>query len=436
MPNPGGANGREVKLYPPDDVLVKAFQGYARENSGAGLTQSQQSERLLSEFGLDIKKTALNKLRKGLNIPSVRKAAKSLHPTEIAQHVIDIKQNDALGLWGVNQVKGRLAMEDVLVPRDAVREALHANYDLEFDNRFVGKKKRQKHRTPLNAFGPWHQEHCDGHEKLGEQALDIGKGISLPIYGSKDQYSAWFHALVLMPNVRTKNAIAHYYLDLVEARNYRISLQLTTDMGSEVGDMLNIHERLRAHAAPDFVPPAFPFSVTLSSTDNTPIESFWRWLREGEGMSLRYTLETGATMGSFLPSDTLHVQTFYWIWVPFIQYRLDMFREYWNNHRIQRSKLKKNSSGHSPKTMMLNPKAGRITARDCSISVCPQLHNDLREIYGGVNARENAYRFVSQEFQSAADDVYWQMGRPEITLDSIWSIFSEVASRLEAMGVE
>ncbi|KAJ7188426.1 hypothetical protein C8R46DRAFT_1023783 [Mycena filopes] len=32
-----------------------------------------------------------------------------------------------------------------------MREALHANYDLEFDNRFIGKKKRQKHHTLLNA---------------------------------------------------------------------------------------------------------------------------------------------------------------------------------------------------------------------------------------------------------------------------------------------
>ncbi|KAJ7702628.1 hypothetical protein B0H16DRAFT_1316758, partial [Mycena metata] len=320
-----------------------------------------------------------------------------------------------------------------LARRDAIRESLHANYDLEFNDRFVGKKKKPKHRTPLNALGSWHQEHSDGHEKLGEQALQIGKGISLPIYGSKDQYSAWIHALLLMPNVRTKNAIAHYYLDLVEGRKYRVSIQLTTDMGSEVGDMLKIHERLRAHAAPDFVPPEFPYSVTLPSTQNTPIESFWRWMRQGEGKSLRFVLETGAASGIFLPSDDIHKQTFYWIWVPFIQSRLDSFREYWNNHRISRSKKKLNPSGSSPKNMFLNPEAGRITARDCSIHVSPQLVEELREAYGGIQARDDAYRFVSQVFQSVADEAYWQMGCPEITLDSIWRIFSDVANSLEVI---
>jgi hypothetical protein len=126
-------------------------------------------------------------------------------------------------------------------------------------------KKRAKHRGHLFALGPWHQEHSDGHEKLGEQALQIGKGINLPIYATKDQFAAWLHALILMPNVRNAIAIAHYYLDLVEARGCEyhcvysscsfilltrmldmISIQITVDQGSEVREMLKIHERLRS----------------------------------------------------------------------------------------------------------------------------------------------------------------------------------------------
>jgi hypothetical protein len=97
---------------------------------------------------------------------------------------------------------------------------------------------------------------------LGEQALDIGAGVHLPIYASKDQYAAWLHALLLMPNVRDANAIAHYYLDLVQGRGCKsispsslailtscaqdlISIQLTTDQGTEVSEMLKIHKHLR-----------------------------------------------------------------------------------------------------------------------------------------------------------------------------------------------
>ncbi|KAJ7475578.1 hypothetical protein B0H11DRAFT_2235281 [Mycena galericulata] len=106
-------------------------------------------------------------------------------------------------------------------------------------------------------MGPFHQEHSDGHEKLSEQGLDIGAGIHLPIYASKDQFSSFVHELLLMPNVRKANAIAHYYLDLVEHRGFKISLQLTTDMGSEVNEMHKIHETLRDEVAPEFTLPKY-----------------------------------------------------------------------------------------------------------------------------------------------------------------------------------
>jgi hypothetical protein len=104
---------------------------------------------------------------------------------------------------------------------------LHDEFDDEFNNRFVGKKKNLKHRTLLKALGPYHQEHSDGHEKLSEQGLDIGAGIHLPIYASKDQFGALVHTLKLMPNVHTGNAIVHYYLDLVEERGCTSSCPLT-----------------------------------------------------------------------------------------------------------------------------------------------------------------------------------------------------------------
>ncbi|KAF8173504.1 hypothetical protein K438DRAFT_1674233 [Mycena galopus ATCC 62051] len=431
MPNPTGSNGRTPQEYPADDVLLEAFTKYAQENSGSGLEWKDQLVRLKQDFNLDIRKTTLFKLRDRVNAPSVRKAAKTLHPAVVSQEVADIKQNDALGLWGVTQVKGRLANEKILITRDALRTALHDNHDEEFADRFVGKKK-DKHRTPLYALGPWHQEHMDGHEKLGEQALQIGKGIHLPIYASKDQFSPFLHSLVLMPNVRNSDAIAHFYLDLVEGRGYLISIQVTVDGGVEVVEMVKIHERLRADAAPLFVPPEWPYYVSLPSTQNTPIESFWRWKRNGEGRSIRHVLEQGSATGIFLPGDDIHSQTFYWIWVPFIQERLDIFRDYWNNHRIRKSKNKQNASGSSPKNMLLNPQAGRVTARDCSIRVNPQLVDEIREIYGGAEGRDKAYRFVSQIFQAAADGAYVQLGCPEISLDTIWDVFTDVVKILEA----
>jgi hypothetical protein len=106
--------------------------------------------------------------------------------------------------------------------RDEVRQILHDNFDEEFDGRFVGSKRLLIPRKPLESLGPWHKEHSDGHEKTAEQGLNIGKGIHLPVYASKDQFSGFVWALILMPNVRNSEAIVHYYLDLVEIRGSQL----------------------------------------------------------------------------------------------------------------------------------------------------------------------------------------------------------------------
>ncbi|KAJ7115426.1 hypothetical protein C8R44DRAFT_928484 [Mycena epipterygia] len=402
MVNATGTNGTAEQDYPEDSVLYDAFIRYSRENSGSGLGTEDQLARLQHDFNLQIRKTKLYSIRKRLGIETVKKSGRKRTEVETRQAVMDLKQSDVAGGWGVTQVKGQLAN--------------------------AGKAK---HRTPLKAFGPWHQEHSDGHEKLSEQGLDIGIGIHLPIYGSKDQWSSFVHALLLMPNVRNRTAIAHYYLDLVEARDFTISAQLITDLGSEVDEMHKIHEQLRYEVAPELVPPEHPHGLKQSSTNNTPIESFWRWLRDGDGHSTKQVLQEGAATGIFLPNDEIHRQTFYWLWVPLIQDGLDNFREYWNTHKLQKSKGKKNAYGSSPQNMLINPKSVIATARDCSIKVNPETVQRLRETYGGEEARDTAFRFISREFQAEADGIYVDLGCPEIILPTAWNVFQQVVKELQ-----
>ncbi|KAJ7917910.1 hypothetical protein B0H13DRAFT_1869943 [Mycena leptocephala] len=400
MVNELGTNQHGIKDYPPDAVLAEAFKNYSRANSGAGLSLMAQIDQLKRDFGLIIGKTRLCELRKELKVGSVKNSRNTRTDVATRQSVVDIKQNDVAGGWGVTQVKGRLANKGVLIPRDNLRQILHDEYDDEFNNRFVGKKKNIKHRTPLKALGPWHQEHSDGHEKLSEQGLNIGAGIHLPMYASKDQWGALVHALKLMPNVRTSNAIVHYYLDLIEERGYK---------GKEVTEMHKVHAILRDEVAPEFVPPQWPHSVEQSSTDNTPIEGFWCWLRDGEGHSLKMTLQQGAATVIFLPHDAVH--------------------RYNQPDILLAGKL--NASGSSPYNMFNNPTDFVATARDCSIRVNPESVYRLHQAYGGEEARDNAFRFVSKEFAAEADGVYVDLGCPKITLPTAWAVFESVVAELQ-----
>ncbi|KAJ7292950.1 hypothetical protein C8J57DRAFT_1210631 [Mycena rebaudengoi] len=337
-----------------------------------------------------------------LGVPSVKKSRGIRTDVETRQAVVDIKESDVAG--------------DVHIPRDELRKILHDEFGEEFENRFVGKKKTDKIRIPLKAFGPYHQEHSDGHEKMSEQGLNIGAGITLPIYASKDQFCSFVHALLIMPNVRNGHAIAHYYLDLVEKRGFIISIQLTTDMGNEVNEAHKIHAELRDEVAPEYAPPQWPHGVKQSSTKNTPIEGFWRWLRAGSGHSTKAILQEGAATGIFIPNDNIHRQTLYWLW---------------NNHKLQKSKGKMNASGSSPLNILINPTSVVATACDCSIKVNPASVYRLREAYGGQEARDKAFRCISREFEAEANAVYVDLGCPPMTLVIGWGVFKQVVAELQ-----
>lgn len=100
--------------------------------------------------------------------------------------------------------------------RDRLREVLHDHFDDEFARRFIGFSHNGIVRVPLDALGPWHKKHFDGHEKLNGQALGMGE-LQFGIYAGKDGYSSHCSAMRVMPNVRSEEAIAHFFLDMTEA---------------------------------------------------------------------------------------------------------------------------------------------------------------------------------------------------------------------------
>ncbi|KAF8513374.1 hypothetical protein JB92DRAFT_2924067, partial [Gautieria morchelliformis] len=276
--------------------------------------------------------------------------------------------------------KQRLAEQGIHISRRECRKILHDHFNEEFEYRFAESRKIK--RKPLLAVGPFHKFHWDGHEKLGGQALGMGP-IGLPIYD-------------------------------------HIAITDVTDMGTETGEMLHIQETLRMDAAPEFSLEKWPSGMRLRSVHNTPIESFWRWKRNGEGHSIRHILSLGCDRGIFHPNDGIHIDVFNWLWPLLVQDRLDRFRDYWNSHHIPYQKGKLNASGTSPCNALLIPTSVSTTARDCSIHIRPELVEHLREAYGGDEGHETAFRFVSCEFQAEADNAWLALRRPSIILAMAW----------------
>ncbi|KAF9502150.1 hypothetical protein BDN71DRAFT_1343800, partial [Pleurotus eryngii] len=154
-------------------------------------------------------------------------------------------------------------------------------------------------------------------------------------------------SLKVVPDSRNVETICHVFLDLVEEYGC-IPLQLVMDKGAEIGDMVRAQETLRPKFAPKFSEDKWPSTVQVQSKHNTPIESFWSWQRKGEGFNIKQAILLGKATGLFNPGHQLHIDLFNWIWPPLVQEQLDIFREYWNNHRISKQKNKLLPSGTSP----------------------------------------------------------------------------------------
>ncbi|KAL0952449.1 hypothetical protein HGRIS_006718 [Hohenbuehelia grisea] len=424
MPNPTGNNQYGEKKYPSDSDLYDSFIQYSRENSGsASVRMSSWRDWRRSMDYL----SAENYSTCGRNSKS-RAYRRTLLCAMIAPKPLLISRPTILQENGVLSRHAALANKGVLIARDELREHLHDHFDEEFDKRFIGSRGAID-RIPLNCLGPWHQVHCDGHEKLNDQALNMGM-VKLPIYVFKDQFASFVLAMQVLPNVRNKETICHLFLDLVEMYGGRIPLQIVMDMGSEIGDMCHAQAVLRAEAAPDFTEAEWPSTVQVQSKKNTPIEGFWRWKRNGEGHSIREAILIGRNNGIYNPNNTLHVNVFNWLWPPLVQHRLDEFCEYWNNHRVSSQKKKLLPSGTSPRQMWTSPESVCADAHDCSVYINLDTVSRLRDGIGGVEGRAKAFAFVDPEFQALADHALGQLEYPGIDLRTAWDVFVAVVDIL------
>ncbi|KAJ7737642.1 hypothetical protein B0H14DRAFT_2408078 [Mycena olivaceomarginata] len=413
MVNPMGSNGTDNGVFPPDTKLKEILFDYARRS----LRLNLRLRYLERDHQITIGLTKLKALNRQFDAPTARKF-KAVE--EATSAIADIIARDVHQSQGPDTVKKVMSLRlNLTVPRVFVRSTMKGLVgQCPSDMRMPGRGKGPKQRSALNAIGIFQEIHTDGHEKLGEKALQMGSGIGIDTYGMRDHVGKvlW---LVVVPNSRLSDTIGHVFLDMV-SKYGAISVQVTFDGGSELGWLAAFQTTLRFFA-PDLSAEEWKPVVAVKSTSNIPIESTWSYDRKFNGRSMRDILKEGRI--HLIPGDVVHRKLFRWLWPKIVQIGLDEFVDYFNNKKTRKQRGRILPSGVAPNVVFEMP--GDYGLENLAIPVAQEAIDELRTLID--TSREEAYRWVSDEFDALASEVYIQLGCPKLEALSGWAIFNAMA---------
>ncbi|KAJ7433630.1 hypothetical protein B0H11DRAFT_2375516 [Mycena galericulata] len=420
MVNTTGANGTDNGILPPDDELKEILFDFERKSLSRELRLRYLQEKHHVKIGL----TKLKDLNRKFNVPSSRKFRDVEAATEA---IADILSRVVYQGQGSDTVKKIASLRlNLTIPRDFVRATMKGLVGQKpSDMRRPGRGKGPKIRTALNAIGIFQEIHVDGHEKLGEKALQMGSGIGIDVYGMRDHVGKIL-LLQAVPNSRLSDTVGHLFLDMVSDFQ-ATSVQVTFDGGSELGWLAAFQTTLREIFAPDLSADEWRPVVAVKSTSNITIESTWSYDRQFNGRSLRAIIEEGRI--HLIPGDLVHRSLFRWLWSKIVQIGLDEFMDYFNNKKTRKQRNRILPSGVAPNVVFDMP--ADYGLENLAIPVTQAALDELRGLID--TPRDEAFRWVSHEFDRVATEVYIRIGSPKLEALSGWTVFNKMAPVLRGV---
>ncbi|KAJ7792691.1 hypothetical protein B0H14DRAFT_3160043 [Mycena olivaceomarginata] len=174
--------------------------------------------------------------------------------------------------------------------------------------------------------------------------------------------------------------------------------RVTFNDGSELSWLAAFQTTLREVFAPDLSAEEWKLVVAVKSTSNIPIESTWSYDRKFNGRSMRDILEEGRI--HLIPGDVVH-----------------------SNKKTRKQRGRILPSGVAPNVVFDMP--GDYGLENLAIPVAQEAIDELRTLI--ETSREEAYRWVSDEFDALSSEVYIQLGCPKLEALLGWAIFNAMA---------
>ncbi|KAI0071960.1 hypothetical protein K474DRAFT_1651749 [Panus rudis PR-1116 ss-1] len=385
--------------------------------------------RLGDDHGIKIGRSKLAEYLRCAGL-QVRKA--KLSEGEQHQAVLDEMALDPLQRHGPRWHKESLLLKGVFISRDRIHRIMQQHAPDGFAQRHPRAKVQRINRVPLAAVGPDDEWSIDGHDKM----LQAG----FAIYGIRDKWGGRRLQFSVVPSNRYAKVIGVLYLRCVKKQKVGIPVQITSDHGSETGEVFAYQKALRyvckinddsrsARFAPELDERIVPSYRYTSSIRNITIERNWRPFFYEWAVNILHFYNEGR-FECFISSSCNPIgQIANWIWFPLIQRELDSWCERQNNHYVRTQKDKILPSGGTPEQFYRYPEDYGGTP--CLIPIPEDVIN---EVLAEAEAEAaNLLEYMDQEYQGLGQKAYVKLGEPAITLHTAWSVFEAMIKIIEAM---
>ncbi|OSC99554.1 hypothetical protein PYCCODRAFT_1372866 [Trametes coccinea BRFM310] len=229
---------------------------------------------------------------------------------------------------------------------------------------------------------------------------------------------------------RNPRLIVRYYCDTVEEHR-ACPLITQSDRGSENNGIANAHTVLRHRYDPSL-------SGTLQHKwmhrkgANIKPEIFWSELRKRWTPQFEKLLDYGVHEGLLDPEDYVERMLFFYLFIPYLQQELDVFRDRYNTSKKRRDRNK--ILPHGPPTLIFH-NASAYGWNDFKVNIQPNHVSEVRQLYSAP-ADDPLFQLVPPAFQATVDQLYEALGSPPVAFESIWTIYVELLVSIRALANE
>ncbi|KAJ7886446.1 hypothetical protein B0H14DRAFT_3856616 [Mycena olivaceomarginata] len=217
--------------------------------------------------------------------------------------------------------------------------------------------------------------------------------------------------------------ILSYYLDTVEESGH-MPLVSQSDPGVENFGIANGHTLLR-----HWHDPSLEGTLQhrwMNEKKNVIPEIGWSQLRRRWTPGFEDILDIGVNNGWYNPSNLLQALIFRWVFIPWLQKELDLYRDRVNNtaKRADRNKVLPHGV---PNHMYEAPED--YGALDFKIRVNPIAIAEVRNLYAPPD--HDVFELVPRDFAIIVGQIYQQLGQPSVTRTNCWDVYMDILTRFQ-----